>query len=120
MTPVHETNVQAPAVQDAEGVAVRVTTVPCGKLALHVPDMIPAVEVQLSPAGTLTAVPIPWSVPVTVTFKLGGVRVKDDATFAAAVMVILQGEVAQPAPLNPPKVLFPSAVAVRTTEAPEA
>lgn len=58
--PVQPKFVQPPNVEPALGVAVSVTTVPIGKLAVHGPGIA-----QESPVGTLLIVPLPVPAPLT-------------------------------------------------------
>lgn len=60
--PVYPLNDERPS-----GVAVSVTTLLAGKVALQVPPEAPAVIVQLIPAGTLVTTPLPVPPPLTLT-----------------------------------------------------
>jgi hypothetical protein len=91
------------------GVAVRVTSEPYPKLALHV---LP----QLMPLGLLVTVPVP--VPDFETVKLNIWSVKIAVTSRAWVIVTLQVPVPVQAPLQPAKVEPVAGVAVRVTGVP--
>lgn len=93
------------------GVAVKVTVLPLGKLALQVPP-------QLIPAGALVTVPLP--LPVLFTCKAlvlgGGLNVA--VTVWLPFMTTLQGPVPLHAPPQPAKVDPPVAFAVKVTALP--
>lgn len=101
---------QPPNDDEPTGVAVRVTVVPLGKLALQ----LPAVLAQLSPTGELTTVPVP--LPAKSTVRTGPppppVPVKQ-TTFAGIVPVTIA-----PDEDSPPTLLFVVAVA-ETRELPQ-
>jgi len=100
-----------PANEEPTGVAVRVTVVPLGKLALQ----LPAELAQLSPTGELATVPEP--APAKSTVRIGPppppVPVKQ-TTFAVIVPVTIA-----PDEDNPPTLLFVVTVA-ETREPPQA
>ena len=100
-----------PANVEPTGVAVRVTEVPLGKLALQ----LPAELAQLSPTGELATVPVP--VPAKSTVRIGPpppppVPVKQ-TTFAVIVPVTIA-----PDEDRPPTLLFVVTVA-ETSEPPQ-
>jgi len=67
-SPLQTSNVDPAAVgRLVLGVAVSVTAAPFAKAKLHVPEVVPAVLVQLIPAGLLVSVPTPAPDPVTVS-----------------------------------------------------
>jgi hypothetical protein len=77
-SPVHAAKVEPAAVgRVALGVAVSVTGAPPAKAKLHVPLVVPAVEVQLMPAGLLVTVPTPAPVPVIVSVWVAGLTVNE-------------------------------------------
>jgi hypothetical protein len=53
-------------------VAVSVTAAPPAKAKLHVPLVVPAVDVQLMPPGLLVTVPTPAPEPVMVSVCVAG------------------------------------------------
>src|ERR1700722_722861 len=88
------------------GVAVSVTLVPRGKLAVQVCG-------QLIPPESLLTVPVP--VPERLTLNMGR-RLKVAVTCSLALTVTTQVELLpQPAPVQPAKYEFAAAVAVRVT-----
>jgi hypothetical protein len=94
------------------GVAVRVTAVPLGKLAVQV-------EPQLMPEGLLVTVPDPAPASLTVSWTGGTAEVlKVAVTAASAVSVTLHAPVPVQAPDHPAKEEPGLAVAVRVTAAP--
>jgi hypothetical protein len=103
--PLHPTKLEP-----AAGVSVRLTLVPLGKFALHVPG-------QLMPVGVLAAVPDPLPAIVTDSAKLTVLKVA--VTDCAALIVTVQLPVpVQPPPLHPAKVQPAAGVSVRVTLAP--
>jgi hypothetical protein len=80
------------------GVSLSVTLAFGAKVAVHVLDGL--VE-QLIPAGVLMTVPVPAPVSVTVN-PLCALKIA--ATFAAAVIVMVQAPVPVQLPLQPPNV----------------
>ena len=84
---------QPPNVYPLPAVSVRVTCVPCGKLAEHVAG-------QVIPAGLLATVPVPVGVIATL---MPSPAVKVGVTLSAAAMVTVQELVPEQAPLQPPK-----------------
>jgi len=101
---------QPPKVEPAAGAAVSVTAVPLGKLATHVAP-------QVMPTGELVTVPLPVPALLTVSAKLG--RLKVAVTVVAAESVTTQAPVpVQPPPLQPPKVEPAAGAAVSITAVP--
>src|SRR5207245_193254 len=97
-------------VEPAAGVALRVTTVPLAKLAVHVAP-------QVIPAGALVTVPLP--VPAGVTVRARGLSVKVAVVVAAAASATTHVPVPeQPPPLQPVKVEPAAGVAVNVTAVP--
>src|SRR5438309_1341194 len=97
-------------VEPAAGVAVRVMVVPFAKLAEQVTP-------QLIPAGELVTVPLPVPALLTVSAKLG--RLKVAVTVVAAETVTVQAPVPeQPPPLQPVKVEPAADAAVSVTAVP--
>src|SRR5207245_6842887 len=91
------------------GLAVRVTTVPLAKLAVHVAP-------QVIPAGLLVTVPAP--VPALATLS-GSVAAKVAVTVVAAESVIVHVPVPeQPPPLQPVKAEPAAGLALRVTTVP--
>ena len=87
-----------------------VTAVPLAKLAVHVAP-------QVIPAGELLTVPLPVPALLTVSAKLG--RLKVAVTVVAAETVTVQAPVpVHPPPLQPVKVEPAAAVAVSVTAVP--
>jgi hypothetical protein len=82
-------------------------------LLVHVPEVTPAVEVQLMPPVPVTE-PLPVPAPVTVTV----VALKAALTDCAAVMLTEQAPVPVQAPPHPAKAVPAGAVGVRATEVP--
>src|SRR5438552_4662390 len=102
--PVPEHPLQPVKVEPAAGVAVSVTAVPLEKLAEQVAP-------QLIPAGELVTVPLPVPALLTVSAKLG--RLKVAVTVVAAESVTVQAPVPEhPPPLQPVKVEPAAGVAV--------
>jgi hypothetical protein len=89
--------------------AVNVTCVPTGKLALHV---VP----QLMPLGLLVTVPVP--VPASCTVKVTGAGLKVAVTVAADVSVIVHVLAPVQTPDQPANVEVTFGVAVSVTELP--
>src|SRR5437762_13524278 len=97
-------------VEPAAGVAVNVMVVPLAKLAEQVAP-------QLIPAGELVTVPLPVPAVVTVSAKLG--RLKVAVTVVAAESVTVQAPVPEhPPPVQPVKVEPATVVAVNVTAVP--
>src|SRR5207249_577708 len=97
-------------VEPAAGVAVSVTAVPLEKLAEQVAP-------QLIPAGELVTVPLPVPALLTVSAKLG--RLKVAVTVVAAESVTVQAPVPEhPPPVQPVKVEPATVVAVNVTAVP--
>src|SRR5207245_4124328 len=97
-------------VEPAAGVAVSVTAVPLVKLAEQVTP-------QLIPTGALVTVPLPVPALLTVSAKLG--RLKVAVTVVAAETVTTHDPVPeQPPPLQPLKVEPAAGVAVSVTAVP--
>src|SRR5437867_1194939 len=89
--------------------ALRVTTVPLAKLAVHVAP-------QVIPAGLLVTVPEPVPALATVSTKVGA---KVAVTVIAAESVIVHAPVPlQPPPLQPVKVEPAAGMALRVTTVP--
>src|SRR5207244_4111949 len=91
-------------VEPAAALAVSVTPVPLGKLAEQVAP-------QLIPAGELVTVPLPVPALLTVSAKLGRLKVAETVTVQAPVPV-------QPPPLQPVKVELTFGAAVSVTTVP--
>ena len=89
----------------AAGVSVRVTRVAPGKLALHVCG-------QFIPDGLLVTVPFPERLTVNVTALGLNVAVTDWLALSVTMQVGLKPH---PPPVQPAKVEFAAAVAVRVT-----
>jgi dUTPase len=102
--PLHPTKLEP-----AAGVSVRLTLVPLGKFALHVPG-------QLIPVGVLATVPDPLPAIVTDSAKLTMLKVA--VTDCAALIVTVQLPVPVQAPLHPAKLEPAAGVSVRVTLAP--
>ncbi len=102
--PPQPANVEPPV-----GVAVSVTVVPLGNVALHV---VP----QLMPPGLLVTVPVP--VPFLLTVKVVPPDVKVAVTVWLPFIVTTQGPVPLQAPPQPRKVAPPAGVAVSVTVLP--
>jgi hypothetical protein len=98
-------------VESESGAAVKLTTVPLGKLAEHV---VP----QEIPEGVLATVPVPVPLLATVRVKGPGFAVKFALTDFAASMVTLQGPVPVQAPPQPANVEPESGAAVKLTTVP--
>src|SRR5207245_8323873 len=97
-------------VEPAAGAAVSVTAVPLAKLAVHVAP-------QVIPAGELVTVPLPVPALLTVSAKLG--RLKVAVTVVAAEIVTVQTPVPeQPPPLQPLKVEPAAGAAVSVSAVP--
>src|SRR5207249_698877 len=97
-------------VEPAAGVVVSVTAVPLAKLAEQVAP-------QLIPTGALVTVPLPVPALLTVSAKLG--RLKVAVTVVAAETVTVQAPVPeQPPPLQPLKVEPAAGAAVSVTAVP--
>src|SRR5204863_412582 len=108
--PEHPPPLQPLKVEPAAGVAVSVTAVPLAKLAVHVAP-------QVIPTGELVTVPLPVPALLTVSAKLG--RLKVAVTVVAAESVSTQAPVPeQPAPLQPVKVELTFGAAVSVTTVP--
>ena len=108
--PEHPPPLQPLKVEPAAGVAVSVTAVPLGKLAEQVAP-------QVIPTGELVTVPLPVPALLTVSAKVG--RLKVAVTVVAAETVTVQAPVPEhPPPLQPVKVEPAAAVAVRVTAVP--
>src|SRR5436309_8496074 len=102
--------VQPPKVEPAAGVAVSVTAVPLVKLAEQVAP-------QVIPAGELVTVPLPVPALLTVSAKLG--RLKVAVTVVAVETVTTQVPVPEhPPPLQPLKVEPAAGLAVSVTAVP--
>ncbi len=97
------------------GVAVSVTVSPAliGLVLVQVPEVTPAVEVQLMPPVPVT-VPLPVPAPVTVTV----VRLKVALTDCAAFIVTEQAPVPVQALLQPAKADPAGAAGVNVTDVP--
>jgi len=102
--PLHPPKTEPPA-----GAAVRVTSVPDAKLALHTCP-------QLIPAGLLLTVPDP--VPASVTLNVGDGELKVAVTVRLWVTVTLHVVAPLQAPDQPAKTEEPVGVAVRVTSVP--
>lgn len=102
---------QPPKLEPLPGVAVRVTTVPCAKVAEHCP------VVQPMPAGAELTVPCPLPARLTVS-AYWGTGEKVAVTAVAALTVSAQVPVPEQAPLQPMKTEPSAGVAVKVTEAP--
>src|SRR5213080_4433646 len=101
---------QPPKVEPAAGAAVSVTAVPLAKLAEQVAP-------QVIPAGELVTVPLPLPALLTVSAKLG--RLKVAVTVVAAETVTTQVPVPEhPPPLQPLKVEPVAGLAVSVTAVP--
>src|SRR5438034_679532 len=101
---------QPPKVEPAAGAAVSVTAVPLAKLAEQVAP-------QVMPAGELVTVPLPLPALLTVSAKLG--RLKVAVTVVAAETVTTQVPVPEhPPPLQPLKVEPVAGLAVSVTAVP--
>src|SRR5689334_8153120 len=100
---------------DAAGVAVRVVPVPIGKVAEHVPEVTPAVMVQLISPEPEVTVPLPLPPPATVT--LNCLSWNAATTLRGWSMVTWQVVPVQ-APLKPPKSLLDAGVAASETAVP--
>src|SRR5213596_1955879 len=101
---------QPPKVEPAAGAAVSVTAVPLAKLAEQVAP-------QVIPAGELVTVPLPLPALLTVSAKLG--RLKVAVTVVAAETVTTQVPVPEhPPPLQPLKVEPMAGLAVSVTAVP--
>ena len=101
---------QPPKVEPAAGAAVSVTAVPLAKLAEQVAP-------QVMPAGELVTVPLPLPALLTVSAKLG--RLKVAVTVVAAETVTTQVPVPEhPPPLQPLKVEPMAGLAVSVTAVP--
>src|SRR5207244_814751 len=108
--PEHPPPAQPVKVEPAAAVAVSVTAVPLVKLAEQVTP-------QLIPAGELVTVPLPVPALLTVSAKLG--RLKVAVTVVAAETVTVQAPVPeQPPPVQPVKVEPAAGVAVSVTAVP--
>src|SRR5437899_921839 len=108
--PEHPPPFQSVKVEPAAGVAVNVTAVPLAKLAEQVAP-------QLIPAGELVTVPLPVPALLTVSARLG--RLKVAVTVVAAETVTVQAPVPEhPPPLQPVKVEPAAALAVSVTAVP--
>src|SRR5438034_6773068 len=92
--PVHPPPLQPLKVEPAAGVAVTVTAVPLGKLAEHVAP-------QVIPAGELVTVPLPVPALLTVSAKVG--RLKVAVTVVAAESVTVQVPVPRSEPPRVPQ-----------------
>src|SRR5436309_2671942 len=102
--------VQPPKVEPAAGAAVSVTAVPLAKLAEQVAP-------QVIPAGELVTVPLPVPTLLTVSAKLG--RLKVAVTVVAVETVTAQVPVPEhPPPLQPVKVEPAAGAAVSVTAVP--
>src|SRR5207247_631336 len=96
--------------EPAAGVAVSVTAVPLAKLAAQVTP-------QLIPTGALVTVPLPVPALLTVSAKLG--RLKVAVTVVAAETVTVHDPVpVHPPPLQPLKIEPAAGVAVSVTAVP--
>jgi len=108
--PEHPPPLQPVKVEPAAGAAVSVTAVPLAKLAVHVAP-------QVIPTGELVTVPLPVPALLTVSAKLG--RLKVAVTVVAAESVSTQAPVPEhPPPLQPLKVEPAAGVAVSVTTVP--
>ncbi len=109
LVPLQPPPLQPVKVEPVAGAAVRVTTVPLGKLAEQL-------DPQVMPVGELVTVPLPVPVLLTVRVK---VWAKAAVTVVAAVKVTVQEPVPEhPPPLHPVKVEPVAGVAVRVTAVP--
>src|SRR5205809_721607 len=108
--PEHPPPLQPPKVEPAAGVAVSVTAVPLAKLAVQVAP-------HVMPAGALVTVPLPVPTSLTVSAKVG--RLKVAVTVVAAETETTHDPVPEhPPPLQPPKVEPAAGVAVSVTAVP--
>src|SRR5439155_6064931 len=106
----HPPPVQPVKVEPAAGVALRVTTVPLSKLAVHAAP-------QVIPAGELVTVPLPVPAGVTVKVKVWSVKVA--VTVVAPESVTVQVPVPEQAPpVQPVKVEPTAGAAVSVTAVP--
>src|SRR5439155_25807949 len=108
--PLQPPPLQPVKAEPAAGLALRVTTVPLAKLAVHVAP-------QVMPAGELVTVPLPVPAGVTVRVKVCTVKI--------AVTVVPEESVTthvpvpeQPPPLQPVKLEPAAGVAVSVTAVP--
>jgi hypothetical protein len=86
--------------KDDPSIAVNVTAVPLLMLLLHVPEVAPAVAVQLMPPVPLTE---PLPVPAATTVSENAAGIKFALTDFAALIVTAQAPVPVQAPLQPAK-----------------
>src|SRR5436309_2706383 len=108
--PEHPPPLQPLKVEPMAGMAVSITTVPLAKLAEQVAP-------QVMPAGELVTVPLPVPALLTVSAKVG--RLKVAVTVVAAETVITHDPVpVHPPPLQPLKVEPAAGVAVTVTAVP--
>ena len=110
-SPLHPVNTEP-----AAGVAVKATAVPETMGALvHVPEVTPAVEVQLIEPVPVT-VPVPVPAPATEIGKVVGVKLA--LTEFAVLMVTVHAPVPEQAPPQPENAEPAAGVGVKVTEVP--